>query len=124
MRPIFARVVRSLIILVLVVVALLGVYTWISLHWAYASGERAGFVQKLSRKGFLCKTWEGELAMVSLPGTVSEKFLFTVPDDAVAANINASIGKRVALSYEQHLGIPVSCFGDTGYFVTKVSVTE
>jgi hypothetical protein len=124
MKPIFARAARSLMILILVVVALLGVYTWISLHWAYASGERAGFVQKLSRKGFLCKTWEGELAMVSMPGTVSEKFPFTVPDDAVAANINASIGKRVALSYEQHIGIPITCFGETGYFVTKVTVSE
>src|SRR5450631_659721 len=105
------------IFLVLAIVGLSG-YSWITLHWAYAIGERAGFVQKLSKKGWVCKTWEGEMAMVTMPGTVSEKFYFTVPDEAVAAKINASIGKRVAVHYEQHKWIPNSCFGETEYFVT------
>jgi hypothetical protein len=99
-------------------------YTWLTLHWSYASGERSGYVQKLSKKGYVCKTWEGEMAMVSMPGTLSEKFLFTIPDAAVAAKINASVGKRVALQYEQHKWVPSSCFGDTEYFVTDVRVTE
>ena len=99
-------------------------FTWVTLHWAYSDGERAGYVQKLSRKGWLCKTWEGEMAMVTMPGTVAEKFAFTVPDNAVAAKLNASVGKRVALHYEQHKWLPSSCFGDTEYFVTAVRVTE
>ena len=69
-------------------VLLLAGYTWVTLHWSYSSGERAGYVQKLSKKGWICKTWEGEMALVSMPGTVSEKFAFTVPDDAVAQQIN------------------------------------
>jgi hypothetical protein len=103
--------------------ALLGVagYTWVMLHWSYAKGERAGYVQKLSRKGWVCKTWEGEMALVSLPGTVSEKFAFSVRDDAVAAKINESMGSRVTLVYEQHVGLPTTCFGDTAYFITAVS---
>jgi hypothetical protein len=114
------------ILLILLLLAILGVagYSWITLHWSYASGERAGFVQKLSDKGWLCKTWEGEMAMVTMPGTVSEKFYFTVPDAAVAAKINASLGKRVALHYEQHKWLPNSCFGETEYFVTSMQVTE
>src|SRR5256884_5696474 len=96
----------------------------LTLHWAYSDGERAGYVQKLSRKGWLCKAWEGEMAMVTMPGTVSEKFAFTVPDGAVAAKINASVGKRMALHYEQHRWVPTSCFGDTEYFVTAVRVVE
>lgn len=110
----------------IVAVALLGLagFTWLTLHWSYAEGERAGYVQKLSRRGFLCKTWEGEMAMVTMPGTVAEKFLFTVPDDAVAARVNAAVGKRMALHYQQHKWIPTSCFGDTEYFVTDVRVTE
>src|ERR1700745_541585 len=99
-------------------------FAWLALHWAYSAGERAGYVQKLSRKGWVCKTWEGEMAMVTMPGTVSEKFAFTVPDEAVAARINASVGKRMALHYEQHRWIPTSCFGDTEYFVTEVRLTE
>ena len=98
------------------------IYTWSALTFTYSSGERAGYVQKFSKKGWLCKTWEGELAMVSMPGTMSEKFLFTVRDDKVADYINNSLGKRVALSYQQHVGIPTSCFGDTEYFVTAVKV--
>ncbi|HXY96732.1 MAG TPA: hypothetical protein VEH00_07120 [Steroidobacteraceae bacterium] len=110
----------------LVVIVLLGVagFTWITLHWSYAEGERAGFVQKLSKKGFVCKTWEGEMAMVTMPGTVAEKFYFTVPTDAVAVKLNANVGKRMALHYQQHKWIPTSCFGETEYFVTDVRVME
>jgi hypothetical protein len=99
-------------------------FTWATLHWSYSSGERAGYVQKLSSRGWLCKTWEGEMAMVTMPGTVSEKFYFTVPDDAIAAKINASLGKRVTTHFEQHKWLPSSCFGDTEYFVDTVQVTE
>jgi len=98
-------------------------FTWLTLHWAYSAGERAGFVQKFSRKGWVCKTWEGELAMVTLPGTVAERFPFTVRIDAVAAMLNANIGKRVALHYEQHKWLPTSCFGDTEYFATSAQVS-
>ena len=99
-------------------------FTWVTLHWSYSEGERAGYVQKLSKRGFICKTWEGEMAMVTMPGTVAEKFLFTVPSAAVAARIDATYGKRVALHYEQHKWLPTSCFGDTEYFVSDVRVTE
>lgn len=103
---------------------LLALYTWIVLNWSYSSGERAGYVQKFSSKGWVCKTWEGELAMVSMPGTMSEKFFFTVRDDTVAEQINASLGKKVSLTYEQHRGIPTNCFGDTEYFVSDVRPVE
>ena len=105
-------------------VALLSLYTWLVLSWTYSSGERAGYVQKFSKKGWLCKTWEGELAMVALPGTLSEKFLFTVHSDSVAGLINGSLGKRVAVTYRQHVGVPTTCFGDTQYYVTDVKVVE
>ena len=100
---------------------LLAGYTVLMLSWAYSDGERAGYVQKLSRKGWVCKTWEGEMALVSMPGTVSERFAFSVRDDAVAAQINESIGRRMTLSYEQHIGLPTTCFGETSYFITKVA---
>src|SRR5262245_4354482 len=104
--------------------ALLAAYTWAMLEWSYAKGERAGYVQKLSKKGWVCKTWEGELAMVSIPGTAPEIFPFTVRDDAVAERINSSLGRRVAVTYDQHKGIPTSCFGETEYFVSDVKVVE
>lgn len=100
-----------------------GAYVWATLSWSYASGERAGFMQKLSKKGWVCKTWEGELSLVAMPGAAPEKFLFTVRDDAVAARLNAVMGKRVALLYEQHKGIPSSCFGETEYFVVDLKET-
>ena len=99
-------------------------YAWATLAYSYSSGERAGYVQKFSHKGWLCKTWEGELAMVNLPGAMPEIFRFTVRDGTVAARLNQTMGQRVALHYEQHRGVPTSCFGDTEYFVTDVrSVT-
>jgi hypothetical protein len=104
--------------------ALFVLYTWAMLNLSYSSGERAGYVQKFSKKGWVCKTWEGELAMVALPGTLSEKFPFTVKEESVATRINASLGKRVALVYEQHVCLPSSCFGETQYFISDVKVVE
>ena len=117
---------RKLIIagIVLAPILVFALYTWSALTWSYAEGERAGYVQKFSKKGWLCKTWEGELAMVSMPGTMSEKFYFTVRDDVVAEHINEALGKRVALSYQQHKGVPTTCFGETEYFVIAVKVVE
>jgi hypothetical protein len=116
--------VKVLVAVVVLVIGGLAGFTWLTLHWSYAQGERAGYVQKLSHKGWLCKTWEGEMALVTMPGTVTEKFYFTVPSEAVAARLNAGVGKRMALHYEQHRWIPSSCFGDTEYFVTAMRITE
>ncbi|WP_374401749.1 hypothetical protein [Niveibacterium sp.] len=108
------------LILMLVLVGGAVLYTVAVLNFAYSSGERAGYVLKLSRKGWICKTWEGELQMLAIPGALPEKFHFTVPDDKVAGQINQVLGKQVTLHYNEHVGIPSTCFGDTGYYVTGV----
>ncbi len=118
------RIFKFLVLPLLVLALLAALYFWAALSWSYSSGERAGWVQKLSNKGWLCKTWEGELALVSLPGTTPEKFLFTIWDEAVARDITRAMGKRVALHYEEKVGLPGSCFGDTRYFVTGVTVSD
>ena len=116
--------IRSAFIFALAVLVLVAGYVLVILFWNYSSGERAGWIQKFSSKGWLCKTWEGEMAMVSMPGTTSEKFYFTVWDDDVAAQINKVMGKRVSLHYEEKVGIPTSCFGETRYYVTQVKAVE
>ena len=113
---------KGFVLGIVVLVALVAGYFAIVLNWSYSTGERAGWVQKLSNKGWLCKTWEGELALVSLPGTSVEKFLFTVRDEAVAASINKVMGQRVSLHYEQKVGLPTTCFGETRNYVTGVSM--
>jgi len=114
------KILLSLIALIIVVLGVLALYIWAALSISYSQGDRAGYVQKFSRKGWICKTWEGELAMVNLPGAMPEVFAFTVRDDAVAARLNETLGQRVVLTYEEHRGIPTKCFGETGYFVTGV----
>jgi hypothetical protein len=109
-----------LVLILIVAVLLLAAYVWVTLHYNYSDGERAGYVQKFSRKGWICKTWEGELAMANLPGTMPQVFPFSVRDPAVAERINKSMGGRVRLHYDQHKGLPTSCFGETEYFVTDV----
>jgi len=106
--------------IVLTPIVLFTGWTELALNWSYSAGERAGYVQKFSLKGWVCKTWEGELTMVSMPGTSPEKFYFTVTDAQVADRINALMGKQVRLRYEQHKGLPTSCFGETEYFVQDV----
>ena len=107
----------SLIVIPAVVVAL---WIWIALGFTYSGGERAGYVQKISKKGWICKTWEGEIAQTPLPGATPQIFLFTVRNDSIAHLIEENAGKQVSLTYEEHRGIPTSCFGDTQYFVTAV----
>lgn len=104
--------------------ALAALYFWIVLSWSYSTGERAGWVQKFSNKGWICKTWEGELTLVSLPGSTPEKFNFTVRDDQVADQITKAMGKRVSLHYEQKVGLPTECFGETRYYVTGLTLAE
>ena len=115
---------KSLIVLSVTAIALFGLYIYGALSWSYSTGERAGFLQKVSNKGWICKTWEGELSLVAMPGAAPEKFLFTVRDEAVAKKLNEAAGKRVTLNYEQHKGLPSSCFGDTEYFVVDVKEIE
>ena len=116
--------VRTISAILFALVLLFAAYTWVVLSWSYSVGERAGYVQKLSKKGWICKTWEGELALVTMPGTVGEKFYFSVRNPETAAQINRSMGRRVSLDYEEHVGIPTSCFGETGHFITGVKVIE
>lgn len=106
--------------IVLTIGILVSLYVAVMLHWSYSTGERAGYVQKLSHKGWLCKTWEGELSLITLPGQQAEKFYFSIRDDNVVNKINALMGQRVSLEYAQHLGLPTNCFGETSYFVTDV----
>ncbi|GMV45348.1 MAG: hypothetical protein AMXMBFR66_07460 [Pseudomonadota bacterium] len=116
--------VKYLLLPLTVLAALVATWLWLAWSWSYSSGERAGWVQQFSKRGWICKTWEGELALVSLPGSTTEKFFFTVHDDAVAARITRLMGKRVALHYEEKVGLPTTCFGETRSFVTDVSEAE
>lgn len=113
-----------LIAVLVTLVALVALYFVAAVKWSYSDGERAGWVQKLSRKGWICKTWEGELALVSLPGTAPEKFLFTIWDDEVARKVTQAMGKRVSLHYEEKVGLPGSCFGETRYYITGLTVSD
>jgi hypothetical protein len=114
------KVLIALFILLLIPAVIIALWIWVALGYTYASGERAGYIQKISKKGWVCKTWEGELAMANLPGTMPQIFAFTVRNDSVAEVLEKNIGKQVSITYEQHRGIPTTCFGETEYFVTRV----
>ncbi len=111
---------RVFSIVVGVVVLLVAAWIWLALTFSYSQGERAGYVQKMSSKGWVCKTWEGEIAMVTMPGAIPDRFAFTVRDEAVVKKINTMTGQRVVLIYAQHKFLPTQCFGETEYFVTDV----
>jgi len=105
-----------------VAIALFAVYTWFTLSWSYSEGVREGYLQKFSKKGWICKTWEGEILLSSMPGAIPERFAFSVRNDQVAKELMAATGKRVVLTYAQHKGVPSSCFGETEHFIEKVVV--
>ncbi|MFL6659110.1 MAG: hypothetical protein ACJ8GW_13615 [Massilia sp.] len=117
------RVLLVLLSLITAAIALFALYTWFTLSWSYSEGERAGYLQKFSKKGWVCKTWEGEILLSSMPGAIPERFAFSVRDEQVAKDLMAATGKRVVLSYAQHKGVPSSCFGETEHFIEKVLVS-
>jgi hypothetical protein len=110
----------ALAVLIILPLGLLAAWTAITLNVVYSTGERVGYVQKISKKGWTCKTWEGELAMINIPGSMPQIFSFSIRDDATARKVMDAAGQRVALTYEQHRGVPSSCFGETEYFITGV----
>jgi len=115
---------RILAVVLLAPLLLVTAYTLFVLNWSYSDGERVGYLQKFSRKGWLCKTWEGEVVLATVPGSMPEKWSFTVRRASVVEAMNSAVGKRVQLHYTEHRGIPTSCFGDTNYFVDAVTVVD
>jgi hypothetical protein len=112
-----------IVMIIAVPVLVFSLWAWVALGYVYSTGDRAGYIQKLSKKGWICKTWEGELAMIPPPGTVTPQiFAFTVRNDSIANILLQDLGKRVSLTYEEHRGIPTSCFGETDYFVSNVRI--
>lgn len=114
---------RALVLAALAVAGLSALWILAASSFAYSKGDRAGILQKFSERGWLCKTWEGELLLTGVPGVVPEKFEFSVRGDDVAAKVLAQVGQRVTLTYEQHKGLP-ACLGETEYFVTGVQRLE
>jgi hypothetical protein len=118
------KAVRITAVLIVAAVVLCAGYVMIALNWSYSKGERIGYVQKFSEKGWLCKSWEGELQMLPVPGAMPEKFLFSVRDKTVISKINSSMGKKASITYEQHKGIPTTCFGESEYFAVDARALE
>jgi len=123
-KPRRSRFKLWLALTVVILGGMLTLYTWGTLSYAYARGERVGYIQKFSQKGWICKTWEGELAMASIPGTIPEKFYFSTRSGPIAAQVNTTLGKRVRILYAQHKFVPSSCFGETEYFVSESQPIE
>ena len=121
---------RILFLLLLLVIGGCALWSWLTLSWVYAEGERAGVLQKFVRRGWLCKTQEGEIAFYygggqyMGPGTSPQLWDFSVRDPVVAADLSKAVGHRVQLHYTEHPGVPTSCFAETRYYVDKVTVTD
>jgi hypothetical protein len=111
-------------LLVILPILLIALWTTITLNWTYSKGDRAGYIQKFSQKGWICKTWEGDLSMINIPGAAPERFAFSVRDDSVARELTRLMGSRVSLTYEEHRGVPIRCFGETDYYVTGVQALD
>ena len=105
-------------VIVTTLLGILGVagWTWLTLSWAYSEGERAGVLQKFSKKGWLCKTYEGEVAQYVVGGVAPQIWYFSVRDEAVAQQLFKAVGHNVQIRYDEHRGVPTRCFGDTSYF--------
>jgi hypothetical protein len=116
------HVARIVLVLAILVVLVAAGWTWLTLSWAYSVGERAGVLQKFSRKGWMCKTHEGELAQYVVGGVAPQIWYFSVRDAAVADQMFKVVGQNVQVRYREHRGIPTNCFGDTPYFAESFTI--
>ena len=123
-RRLFRRWKLWAVLILLTPILFFVLYTVGALTWSYSEGTRAGYLQKFSRKGWICKTWEGELAQAIVPGMAPTIWNFTVRSDAAARQLNVALGRRVLLFYREHRGIPSRCFGETNYFVDSVKIIQ
>ena len=121
-RPRRRSVTAYLVWTLLIAAALVALYTLLMLWWSYSEGERAGVLQKFSKRGWICKTYEGELAMYVVGGVAPQIWDFSVRDEATAAALTKAVGRQVRLHYSEHPGLPTSCFGETDYFVEAVEI--
>lgn len=117
-------ILKKSLLMLLLAGALAALYTWATLNYVYSTGDRAGYLQKFSQRGWIFKTWEGELAMVNLPGAMPEIFHFSVRKPEAIDQIRPLLGQRITIEYNQHVGIPVNWWGETSYFATKASLIE
>ena len=111
-------------VIVVVPALLMAAWTAIALHWSYSEGNRAGYIQKFSHKGWICKTWEGELQTSNIPGSAPQLFTFSVRDDSVAQQLTQLMGARVTMTYQEHRGVPGTCFAETNYVVTGAKAVQ
>jgi len=118
------KLIRYSLLSIVLLVVLVTAYLYAVFSWSFSKGERVGYIQKFSQKGWICKTWEGELLMLPVPGALTEKFYFTVRDGSIVTKLNNSLGKKVTISYEQHKGIPTNCFGETEYYIVDAKVID
>ena len=115
-RPPRRWLLRLVLFLPLLALLIGGVWTWFTLSWSYSEGERAGVLQKFSRKGWICKTYEGELALYIVGGVAPEIWYFSTRDPDLAAELSKSVGRSIRLHYSEHRGVPGNCFAETPYF--------
>lgn len=123
-RPRPRRVGRILLLILLVVILLSALWIWVALNWAYSDGERAGVLQKFSRKGWICKTYEGELALYVVGGVAPQIWYFSTRDPKLAEQLRQAVGKQIRIHYSEHRGIPTQCFADTPYFAESFTIVD
>lgn len=114
---------RILLIVLVLAALLVALWSWFALSWSYSEGERAGVLQKFSKKGWICKTYEGELALYVVSGVAPQIWYFSTRDEALAKQLSGAVGEQIRLHYAEHRGLPTSCFAETPYFAesfTKV----
>lgn len=117
----FARVLLAIPILVLVLAA---AWSWFTLSFSYSEGERAGLLQKFSHKGWLCKTYEGELALYVVGGVAPQIWNFSTRDPELAKQLSANVGRQMRVHYSEHRGVPTNCFAETPYYADSFTLVQ
>jgi hypothetical protein len=115
---------RLALFLPLLALVIGGAWTWFTLSWSYSEGERAGVLQKFSRKGWICKTFEGELALYIVSGVAPQIWHFSTRDEDLAKQLSNHVGRPIRVHYSEHRGVPGNCFAETPYFAESFTLVS
>ncbi|MCX6199749.1 MAG: 6-phosphogluconate dehydrogenase [Bacteroidetes bacterium] len=117
-------VLKKILVGIVFLLLLALVITFLVFNFTYSEGSRAGVLMKFSKRGYVFKTYEGELntggvGNIANTAQVNQVWYFSVKDNGFADTLHLYEGKKVILFYQQKIKhLPWQ--GETDYFVNKV----
>ncbi len=115
---------KFLFAVILIIIVCGGLFTYWRFYYSFGEGNKAGLLIQFMKKGYVFKTYEGEIIQAGLKSypsvpVATKDFTFSVADPAVADSLMGYEGKEVVLHYTEYFGA-LPWRGHSRYVVDKI----